>query len=214
MSPAAARPHKLVGTQPPPALRGFESTSRYWDGVEGAWIAPVVAGAYYVTAADEVIATVLGSCVSACVRDPAAGVGGMNHFMLPDDPRGDASGAVMRFGSYAVERLINELVKYGARRERLEIKIFGGGRMIQSRSDVGAANVRFVRNYLQEEGLVIAAEDVGGAWARRLRYHARSGVACIKHLDMGEAGRLAGEEEELRSSLRQRPLASGEVELF
>lgn len=199
---------------PPPALRGFEGTARYWDAMEGAWTAQVVAGDYYVTAADEVISTVLGSCVSTCVRDATAGVGGMNHFMLPDDPRGDATGAVMRFGSYAVERLINELVKYGARRERLEIKVFGAGRMIDSRSNVGEANVRFVRHYLQEEGLVIAAEDIGGPWARRLRYHARSGIACVKHLDMGETKRLDADEDELRSRLRQRPLASGDVELF
>ena len=213
MSAAVPRAKPFQAT-PAPALRGFEGTSRYWDGVEGAWIAPVVAGDYYVTAADEVIATVLGSCVSVCVRDATAGVGGMNHFMLPDDPRGDTAGAAMRFGSYAVERLINELVKYGARRERLEIKVFGGGCMVRSRSNVGEANVRFVRHYLQEEGLVIAAEDVGGPWARRLRYHSRSGVAWIKHLDVGETRRLEAEEDELRSNLRQRPLASGEVELF
>ena len=110
--------------------------------------------------------TVLGSCVSACIRDPVIGVGGMNHFMLAkgtsggwgDDPKST------RFGNFAMEKLINELIKAGCSRERMEIKVFGGGNVIDASTAVGSDNSEFVLRYLEAEGLRCAAEDLGGSY--------------------------------------------------
>src|SRR5690348_5057665 len=132
-------------------------------------------GEYYVSRTDEAISTVLGSCVSACVRDPACGLGGMNHFLLPEnatvgpnywlDP---SVGLATRYGSYAMESLINDLLKLGAVRERLEIKLFGGGRILQGMTDVGERNIDFIKSYMQLEGLRVAAEDMGGTQPRKV----------------------------------------------
>ena len=152
----------------PKKLLGFDGIHHYWDAADGLWVAQVLPGDYFVTRHDEVIATTLGSCVATCIRDPEAGVGGLNHFMLPDTPGGSETGQAMRYGCYAVERLINELVKYGARRERLEIKVFGGGKVIAGMGDIGGRNIAFVHDYFSTEMLDIVAEDVGGISARRV----------------------------------------------
>lgn len=178
-------------------------------------MAPIVAGSYCVSNGDEILSTVLGSCVSTCIRDSVAGVGGMNHFILPrDDGDDDDASTAMRYGAYAVERLINDLVKHGARRERLEVKVFGGGNVIDCRAKIGAKNVAWVRSYLCDEGLAITAEDVGGGWARRLRYHGLTGRAQVKRLETSETRRVAAEERDWRASLQQHPQTTGEVELF
>ncbi|HTQ03277.1 MAG TPA: hypothetical protein VMI54_05450 [Polyangiaceae bacterium] len=197
----------------PAQLPGFEGINRFWDALDGHWVAQVLPGEYYVTRNSEVIATTLGSCVSTCVRDPELGIGGMNHFMLPDDPKVEAGGDAMRYGCFAVERLLNTLVKYGAERERLEIKVFGGGRVIPGMGDVGRGNIAFVRNYFETELLDIAAEDVGGTWARRVRYYPETGKVFVKHLAAGEASSIAKAEVEHKARLSHRPVA-GAVELF
>src|ERR1700747_304267 len=123
-------------------------------------------GRYYVTRGEEAISTVLGSCISACVRDPIRNVGGMNHFMLPEDASSGAPnnwldpavGLATRYGTYAMESLVNDLLKLGATRQRLEVKVFGGGRVLSGMTDVGARNIAFVRNFLQLEGYHIIAE--------------------------------------------------------
>ncbi len=133
------------------------------------WNAKILPGEYYVTRSEEVITTVLGSCISACIRDPSAQVGGMNHFMLPEDSSsGDGNrwldpvaGLATRYGSHAMESLINELMKLGASRSRFEIKLFGAGRILASVTDVGARNIAFVHEYLKTEGLRALAEDLG-----------------------------------------------------
>ncbi|HYQ17683.1 MAG TPA: chemoreceptor glutamine deamidase CheD [Polyangiaceae bacterium] len=200
-------------TGAPRALRGFDGIRRYWDGHEGRWIAQVLPGDFYVTKHDEIIATVLGSCVSTCVRDEVAGVGGLNHFMLPSqgsDVKGDDA---LRYGCYAVERLINELVKYGARRERMEVKIFGGGKVIAGMGDIGRKNIDFVHEYFATEGLPIEAEDTGGVWARRVRYFAATGKVMIQRLQTQEANEVVRSEGELRRKISVAP-PRGEVDLF
>lgn len=196
----------------PRALRGFDKIHRYWDRGEGRWIAQVLPGDYYVTKHDEIISTVLGSCVSTCVRDEHAGIAGLNHFMLPKG-QGVGPNDVLRYGSYAIERLINELIKYGARRERLEIKVFGGGKVIAGVGDIGRQNINFVHEYLQTEELTIAAEDVGGVWARRVRYFAESGRVMIQRLQTQEASEVVNNERELERRLSVAP-PRGEVDLF
>ncbi len=202
------------GGTPPPTLRGFEHVNRFWDSTDNHWVAQVLPGEYYVTRLREVVATTLGSCVSTCVRDPVTGIGGLNHFMLPNDPNEDSGGGALRYGCFAVERLLNVLVKHGAMRERMEIKIFGGGRVIAGMGDVGRSNIEFVRQYFATEMLSIVAEDVGGAWARRLRYYPESGKVRIKRMRTEETAELAQSESRLRTRLSLAPPPVGAVELF
>lgn len=178
LAPLAPRHPSL----PPPPLQGFGGINRYYDGTLRRWVAQVLPGEYYVTRQDEVIATVLGSCVSTCVRDHAAGVGGINHFMLPDGAETSEVEA-LRYGSHALARLLGELVRYGARRERLEIKVFGGGRVIESAADVGLQNVQYARDYFARAGLPIAVEDTRGTVARRVRYFPATGKALVQHFE-------------------------------
>lgn len=184
----------------------------HWDATAKAWMVHLLPGEYYVTSTDEFVTTVLGSCVSTCIHDPLMNVGGMNHFMLPEDPTGDKGGNALRYGGFAVERLINDLLKRGASRTRLACKIFGGGQVITGTSDIGKSNVDFVREYLADEGLPILAEDVGGQVARRVRYHARTGRALVKQLPMQEST-VREREQAFRAQLRTGPKAGG-VELF
>ena len=193
--------------------RGFEALYHHWDHGQHAWIVQILPGEYYVTSGNEIISTVLGSCVSTCIRDPESGWAGMNHFMLPADPGADPGGQSLRYGCFAVERVINELLKRGAQRQDLEVKVMGGGQVIASMSDVGASNVRFVREYLRDEGIAIAVEDVGGRVARRLRYFPRTGKVLVKHLQMQDAAAIGAEERAFRQRLKQTPM-TGEVELF
>ena len=197
----------------PRALKGFESLRRYFDGAEGSWVVPVLPGDFYVTKSGEIITTVLGSCVSACIRDPESGLSGLNHFMLPNQLGSYHAGEALRYGCYAVERLLNELVKYGARREDLEIKVFGGGKVIAGMSDIGRKNIAFIHEYFETEGLQIAAEDTGGTCARRVRYYSDSGRVLIQRLQTTEASEVAQTETELQRHLSIAP-PRGEVDLF
>jgi chemotaxis protein CheD len=117
----------------------------HWDAAAKAWMVHLLPGEYYVTKSDEYVTTVLGSCVSTCIHDPLMGLGGMNHFMLPDDPSADQAGNALRYGGFAVARLINDLLKQGASRARLECKVFGGGQVITGTSDIGQWNVDSAR---------------------------------------------------------------------
>ena len=133
----------------PPVRPGFDHIARFWDNANGCCAARLLPGEYYVTRNDEMITTVLGSCVSACVRDPVSGIGGMNHFMLPASTSGDSSwnqlGLETRFGVAAMEQTVNELLKLGARRELLEFKLFGGGKIIEAMdlNDIGGSVTGF-----------------------------------------------------------------------
>lgn len=138
----------------------------------------VVQGEYVVVDdATVVLGTILGSCVAACLRDPEAGVGGMNHFLLPGDISKAASDDAERYGVHLMELLINGLLKRGAQRPRLEGKLFGGARMLDGLSDIGAKNAVFARSYLKNEGIKLVAEDLGGRQGRRLEYYPVSGRA-------------------------------------
>lgn len=193
--------------------RGFDNVHHHWDAAAKSWIVQILPGEFYVTATGEIIATVLGSCVSTCIRDRNLGLGGMNHFMLPEDPRKDPRGDALRYGCFALERLINELIKRGGQRDQLEIKVFGGGQVIASATDIGRSNIEFVRTYLRDEQLSSVVEDVGGQWARRVRYYPATGKVLVKHLSMHEAINVGSREADFRSKLKQERVA-GEVELF
>ena len=172
------------------------------------------------TRADEAITTVLGSCISACIRDPKLGVGGMNHFMLPEDHAGVSNswldpvvGLATRYGSYAMENLINDLLKLGAARNRLEIKLFGGGRILTSLTDVGKRNIDFARSYARMEGYGIAAEDLGGTQPRKVVYFPAAGRVKVRRLRPIENRSIADREQIYMSSIGKQS-DGGDVELF
>lgn len=198
----------------PEALPGFERVRRYLDPVFSKWNAQVAPGEFYVTRHDELLTTVLGSCVSVCMRDPGIGVGGMNHFLLPGDG-GAHHGDATRYGMFALERLINELVKYGGERERFEIKLFGGGRVIGNGSgaitDIGRLNIDFVHQYLEDEGLPVKSESLGGTVARRVRYEPKTGLAQVNLMEMSVP---APAEAEARVKQAQNAAKVSEIVLF
>jgi chemotaxis protein CheD len=150
------------------------SPRRFRNPRDGDWYVQVTQGETYVTKSeDEVLTTVLGSCVSACIRDPLMRVGGMNHFLLPDADRSGRDS--QRYGAHAMELLINEILKRGGLRQRLEAKIFGGANVISSGAEIGSRNAAFARQYLLDEGIRFAGGDVGGTQARRIQYWPVSG---------------------------------------
>ena len=166
------------------------------------------------------ISTVLGSCVSACIRDTRIGVGGMNHFMLPLDASqgtsawGAAVSAATRYGNVAMERLINDILKLGGRRENLEIKLVGGGRVLADMTtDIGARNIEFVRQYVKEEGFKVVGEDLGDIYPRRVVYFPDSGRIRVKRFTAAKRPALAERERTYLNELDSKPI-EGEVELF
>ena len=164
---------------------------------------------------DVMMVTTLGSCVTACIHDPATAIGGMNHFLLPEVPESEdgGAGAAARYGSVAMERLINELLSRGAQRGRLEVKLFGGARVIESSFDVGQRNAAFALDYVRREGLKLVGQDLGGASARRIHYFPHSGKAMRKMLRPEALSETANQELHFRTTLRQQPI-EGDVELF
>lgn len=200
----------------PRALAGFEGIRRYKTAT-GQVVAKLFPGDYYVTVRDEVLDTVLGSCVSACIRNPRFGVGGMNHFMLPrptghgSDTWESVAGRATRYGSASMEQLINRILSVGGSRSELEVKIFGGGRVLASLTDVGEHNVTFVRDYLKQEGLKIASEDVGQAYPRHVQYFPLTGRVRVRRLSSG--AEIASQEQRFLKGLEKAPLA-GEIDLF
>ncbi len=190
-------------------IRGFEHVHRYFDELAKRWTVQVLPGEHYITTEDEIIATVLGSCVSVCIRDTQLRVGGINHFMLPGVSASPESGA--RYGQVALERLINDLIKQGARRERFEIKLFGGGRVIGGKLDIGQTNIDFVLRYLEVEELPVLSQSLGGAVARRIRYYPWSGRTRVKEMEMKHGVRA----EQAVESRRQRVSVDvPDIELF
>jgi chemotaxis protein CheD len=134
-------------------------------------------GEHFITSDPNVVlSTILGSCVAMCLRDPLAGVGGMNHFLLPEGA-GAGTDAGRRYGAYAMELLINDLLKAGGRRERLEAKLFGGGRMFNGLRDVGRANADFAERFLRDEDIPVVGGSLRGEGGRRLHYWPVSGRA-------------------------------------
>jgi chemotaxis protein CheD len=162
----------------------------------------------------EVIATVLGSCVSACIRDPLIGFGGMNHFMLPhsDDGRWSGASAAMRFGNFAMERLINEILKHGGQRRRLEAKLFGGAAIASDPFGIGHRNADFAERYFGIEGIAVLAQDLRGCHARRLIYSPACGRAFVQHIEMSPRAVL--EREAAYARRLPQESVGGSIELF
>jgi chemotaxis protein CheD len=167
----------------------------------------IVQGEYKVTDdPDVIVSTLLGSCVAACIRDPAAGVGGMNHFLLPGEDGRTHNHEAERYGDYLMELLINGLMKQGAHRDRLEAKLFGGARMMRGLSDIGKKNAEFAERYLEHEGIAVVSKDFGGERGRRLQYWPVSGRARQAYVAPGGI-----DEQPIKPSIVTNV---GDVELF
>lgn len=189
---------------------------RFYDASSGTWMVKVFPGDFYVTEReDETLVTVLGSCVAACIRDPRLGIGGMNHFMLPQGRTGGwgRDPESTRFGNFAMEKLINELMKKGCARESLEIKIFGGGNVTESNIAVGTDNAQFALRYLEAERLRCVAQDLGGRFPRRIHYSPATGRVVRRLLGRDASGAVARDEFEHAKRLSTRSPA-GEIDLF
>lgn len=160
--------------------------------------------------------TTLGSCVAACIHDPVAQVGGMNHFLLPEPPAGTEQPAdvAARYGGVAMERLINDLLALGARRDRMIVKVFGGARVIDTRYDIGDANARFVIDYLGQESLTLGGQDLGGDAARRLHYFPVEGRAIRRLLQSDVLRGVGRRGRQYQETLLNRSRGDGEIELF
>lgn len=172
----------------------------------------VLPGEYFVTDEDLLIVTVLGSCIAACLWDGRAQVGGMNHFMLPE---GEGSGGG-RYGSYAMELLINEMMKKGARRESMQAKIFGGGQVMHSFTsmNVGERNTQFVLDYLRTERIPVVSQDVLDIYPRKVCYFPKTGKAMVKRLAHAHPESLAAEERKGNAVNVVKTTAGGSVDLF
>ena len=193
------------------------ATNVYYDRTFDCEAAKILPGEYYFTQKDMLIVTVLGSCVSACIRDRVTGLGGMNHFMLPDGGA-DANSPVSasaRYGTYAMEILINSLLKSGARRDNLEAKVFGGGAVLKgfTAMNVGERNAAFVQTFLRNERIRVVAEDLNDVYPRKVYFFPRSGKVLVKKLMQSHNDTLAKREIEYASRLKKQPVA-GEIELF
>lgn len=175
-----------------------DDLDRIFDRVLGSEVVRLMPGEYFVSAQAAVISTVLGSCVSACVRDTLHNIGGMNHFMLPDAALGAGASAAAagRYGNHAMQFLIDGIVRLGGSTDSLEVKIFGGGRIVDGMSDVGEKNIEFIRGFLSEAGIPIRAEDLGLAFPRKVNYFSDSGKVMIKKLrPIHSRGVLADEQQ-------------------
>lgn len=204
----------------PEVLPGFEHVNRYWDKRMDVPAAKIMPGEFYISRNGEMIVTVLGSCVSACIRDKQLGIGGMNHFMLPQqsahstDNWGGEAGLESRYGNWAMEMLINEILKLGGTRRNLEIKVFGGGNVLNNMTEIGSRNVEFVKRYLYEENFEIVASDVGGKLARKVLYFPDTGAVKLRKISQAPNDTILRREREYVRNLDKKKDTGGDVELF
>ncbi|MGM9426969.1 chemoreceptor glutamine deamidase CheD [Hydrogenophaga sp. MI9] len=209
--PLAAPRSRLDTLKTRPAKPG-EASFFYRDHHFNVDTVKVLPGEYYVTTDDMMIMTVLGSCIAACIWDPRVKVGGMNHFMLPEGA-GDTSG---RYGSYAMELLINEMIKLGARRETMQAKVFGGGQVMHSFTtmNVGERNTAFVLDYLQTERIAVISKDVLDIHPRKVCYFPATGKAMVKRLAHSHPETLETQEVRGNAATVAKTTSGGSVDLF
>lgn len=194
------------------------ATNFYQDRHFNTQAVKILPGEYYATTNEYLIVTVLGSCISVCLYDPVSKIGGMNHFLLPND-NDDHSviSASARYGSYAMEILINHLIKLGAHRERLVAKVFGGANVLPSvsSSSVGEKNTSFVKDYLDMEHIKIVAMDVLNTYPRKVYFFPHTGKVMLKKMKVASIEENTVIEREIvyRSKMAKKP-KTGDVDLF
>lgn len=197
-----------------PGLIEHQAGQRYFDRNFSREAVKILPGEFFVTTRDMLLVTVLGSCVAACIRDPERNIGGMNHFMLPDGGTG-AMSRTARYGAYAMELLVNELIKAGARRSALVAKVFGGGRVMASlaNANVGERNAGFVLDYLANESIPVLAQDLLDSHPRKVYFFPHGGRVLMKKLMRTNNDTLVRREREYQERLARED-ASGDIELF
>ncbi len=187
---------------------------RFLNPQDSCWHVQITQGETYVTGDDrEVLTTVLGSCIAACIRDPMAGIGGMNHFLLASGNGDDRAAA--RYGVNAMELLINSILKRGGMRNRLEAKLFGGAKVLAGLSDVGSHNAAFAEKFLADEGICVVGGDLRGTMARRVQYWPVNGRA--RQLAVPEVNKMKLLQQELivaEEGLKSKTQDMCDVELF
>jgi len=190
-------------------------TAVYFDRAFNTSAVKIGPGEYHATDRDLMIVTLLGSCVSVCLRDRQLAIGGMNHFMLPLPAGGlvETIGAPARYGAFAMELLINQLLKLGALRSNLEAKVFGGGRILEGMTDIGRVNGEFAIHYLQLEGISILASDLGDIYPRKVYFAPRTGRVFVRQLKSLRDDTVVRLEQAYLERLKNTPVA-GDVELF
>ncbi|QPK64194.1 chemoreceptor glutamine deamidase CheD [Methylomonas sp. LL1] len=203
-----------------PSLPGFEHVNRYWDPENQIVAAKLLPGEYYVTTDNEMVTTVLGSCVSACIRDAVSGIGGMNHFMLPETSKSRLNsrdekvvGTALRYGNYAMEHLINTILQYGGKRKNLEVKLFGGGKIIATLSDVGSRNIEFVLDYVDTEALKLVSQDLGDIYPRKVNFYPQTGRVRMKKIKDLHNDTIILREKQYGSQIKDVSV-EGSIELF
>ena len=194
------------------------ATSSYYDRRFNIQAIKVLPGEYYATQDDTMIVTVLGSCVSVCLRDRYSGIGGLNHFMLPHDSSQDENSVIAasgRYGLYAMELLINQLLKMGAIRNRLEAKVFGGGQVLKNMTfmNVGQRNVSFVFDHLKKESIPVVSQDVLDIYPRKVCFFPKTGKVMLKKIHSLHNNTIIDREKAYLHEIDTQPI-SGEVDLF
>ena len=193
------------------------SPNLYFDSHFDMEAAKILPGEYYVTNRKMVLVTVLGSCVAACIRDRISGIGGMNHFMLPDNNRdkSDPTSVSARYGTYAMEMMINQLLKNGAKRANLEAKLFGGGSVLRGLTvvNIGERNADFALQYLRNEGITVAGTDLLDIYPRKVYFFPSSGRVLVKKLLNMHNETIIKRELDYRSHIKVADI-QGDVELF
>ena len=172
-------------------------------------------GEYFVTKRDMVLVTVLGSCVAACIRDRVTGVGGMNHFMIPDDKSDNPDAPGARYGTYAMEMMINQILKAGAKRSNLEAKLFGGGNVLRgfTVTNIGERNVDFALEYLKRDNIRVVAKSLLDIYPRKIYFFPASGQVMLKKLRHPNNDTIIEREAEYGARLKNAEI-QGDVELF
>ncbi len=203
-------------------LPEFRHINHYWDKQRNIVVAKILPGEFYTTSSALTISTTLGSCIAACIWDEKMGIGGMNHFMLPITDkcisevdwgsRGLASDAD-RYGNFAMEHLVNTILKNGGYRHNLRAKVFGGGKVLKKMSDVGERNIAFVFDYLSTEQINVVSHDVGSIYPRKVLFEPTTGKAFVKKLDNLSNDTITQREQDYRSRIDSNHV-DGDVELF
>lgn len=214
--------HPLLSQYMTRCLPEFTQVNHYWDKQRDMVIAKILPGEFYMTTENVAIATTLGSCISACIWDDISHIGGMNHFMLPLTDKEahevnwglrDKTADATRYGNFAMEHLINIILRSGGRRGNLKAKLFGGAKVLNQMSNVGQKNIDFALAYLKLENITVESCDIGDVYPRKVIFEPCSGRAFIKRLDNLHNDTIIKRETDYSSKIYQKGV-SGDVELF
>lgn len=198
-----------------PARPVVTEPGSYWDQELGTHAVRLMPADYRSSGEPLALVTLLGSCVAACLYDPLAAVGGMNHFLLPGGTGNGDVDPSARYGVHAMELLVNDLLKRGAHRPRLQAKVFGGGNVLSGfhNDPIGTRNARFVLQYLQAEGIPVVAQDLGDVHPRKVCFFVQTGRTLVRRLPSTRDDEIVRAERAYYGSLNRAPVA-GSVELF